>query len=225
MFSKYFQVNLIFLMINVAFMTAAFGATQSPDLIPGLSDNWYHYNQGMEMLQIKSYDQAQREFDYYLKHPEIHKHMFGIAHFGRGLMFQSMGNIGQAITEFNLAIQNDLHPAMRISENAHMNLGAIYMKRKAYTEAIDTYSKAVKMNPKSSLAHYYLGLAYLRSGDYENAEKEGEIAKKLGIQFTALYDELAKIKESPRQESDNAGQQPDTKIKKNSKKKTKEQLL
>lgn len=182
-------------------------------------DNWFHYEQGMRMISAKKWEQAQREFNYYLNLPEIHRHMFGVAHFGKGLMYQAMGKNETAITEFRMAIENDLHPDVKVSENAYMNMGALYMRAKSYTEAADAYAKIVQMNPKNGLAHYYLGLSCLRKGDYQTAEKEGEMAKKLGVQFTAIEEDLAKIKESPKSDAADVKQQGDKKNGKKVKKK------
>lgn len=159
-----------------------------------VGDNWYHYEQGMRMLEARDYDQAQKEFDYYLKHSEMHRNYFGIAHFAKGLMYQQMGKYDLAISEFRMAAENDLHSEMKVTDKSYLNMGALYMKLKSYPEAIQTYSQLVRKNPRSGLAHYYLGLAHLRSGDYENAEKEAEAAKKLGVPFTALSEELTKAK-------------------------------
>jgi tetratricopeptide (TPR) repeat protein len=166
-------------------------ANGSPNLVPGLDDNWFHYNQGIVNIKWKSWAGAEDEFNYYLKHPEMHKHMFGIAHFGKGLMYQAMGNLEKALVEFQLAADNDLHPALRISDKAYSNMGAIYFRQKDYPDAVNAYSKAVENNPKSGAAHYWLGMSYLRTGEIEKAEKEADSAKKLGIPFTALPDELA----------------------------------
>jgi tetratricopeptide (TPR) repeat protein len=149
--------------------------------------------------------------------------MFGVAHFGKGLMFQAMGKYDIAITEFRMAIENDLHPEIKVSDNAYMNIGAIYMKLKAYQDAVQAYSKCVQSNPRNGLAHYYLGMSYLRAGDYENAEKEEEAAKKLGVAFTALSEELTKVKSGTQEETDKKEQSMEKKPKKTSKKKAEAQ--
>jgi tetratricopeptide (TPR) repeat protein len=184
-----------------------------------VGENWYHYEQGMRMLNAGNYDQSQKEFDYYLKHPEMHRNYFGIAHFGRGLMFQKMGKFDLAISEYRMAIENDQHPLMKVSESAYTNLGALYMQLKSYPEAVRVYSDFVRKSPKNGFAHYYLGLSYLREGDYENAEREAEIAKKLGVEFTALQEDLAKIKESPKNDAEDMKQRGDRKNGKKVKKK------
>jgi tetratricopeptide (TPR) repeat protein len=158
-------------------------------------DNWSHYNLGMKDISQKSWQQAEKEFNYYLEHPEMHRHMFGVAHFGKGLLYQAMGKYVAAISEFKMAIQNDLHPKIKVSDSAYLNLGAIYFKQKAYAEAVEAYSNAVKSSPQSGNAHYWLGMSYLRTGEIEKAKKEADAAEKLGVPFTALSEELAKLKE------------------------------
>ncbi len=179
-----YKIILYFLVFNFLCATAAFG----------LIDNWYHYEQGMRMISAKNYNQALREFTYYLDHPDIHRHMFGVAYFGRALMFQDKKNYQQAIDEFKLAIQNDLHPTMKITDQAYINIGTIYMERKDYQGAIKAYASAVESNNRNGFAHYYLGLSYLRAGEYEKAEIESQKAKKLGVPFTALSDKLNEIR-------------------------------
>lgn len=188
-----YKITLFFLIILLSVITAEPVFT---------SDNWFHYEQGIRMIDAKNWDQAQREFTYYLTHPEMHRHMFGVAYFGRGLMFQAMGKYDQAIKEFKLAIQNDLHPIVSVADKSYMNIGNIYFKNKSYKDSIMAYSKAVEVSPKNGLAHYYLGLSYLRVSEYDKAEKEAEEAKKLGVPFTALTDELNTIKNSSSQRSE-----------------------
>lgn len=193
--------NIILVIFAVLIFTFSSVGTVHPKE-ERLVDNWYHYEQGMRMIEAKNWNQAQKEFTYYLQFPEIHRHLFGAAYFGRGLLYQAMGKYDQAIAEFRLAIQHDINPSFPVSENSYINIGAIYMKGKAYEDAIHTYSKVIEINPKNGFGHYYLGLAYFKTGDYEKAAKEAEEAKKLGVPFTALSDELKKVKDNPSKDQD-----------------------
>lgn len=185
MFIKNYKIIFTSLILVVIFTSKSFG----------LIDNWYHYEQGLRMIAAKNYDQAQKEFNYYLRHPDMHRHMFGVAYFGRGLMFQETGDVSRAIEQYQMATMNDLHPSVRITDKAYVNIGTIYMQRKAYTEAISAYSKAIESNPKNGFAHYYLGLALYEAGEYEKAAEEAETAKKLEVPFTALSDKLNEAKD------------------------------
>lgn len=184
MFLKRYKIILFFLAGSIFFTGFSFA----------LLDNWSHWNMGQQAIQRRDFNRALNEFGYYLRHPDMHRHMFGIAHFGRGLVFQEMGNYNRAIEEYKMAIENDLHPTAKITDKAYMNMGAIHMKNKAYQDAIKAYSKAIKSNPRNGFAHYYLGLALIQTGDYEGAGEEAEEAKRLGVTFTALSDKLNEIR-------------------------------
>jgi tetratricopeptide (TPR) repeat protein len=176
-----YKISAILLIIFFAHTTVTDGG-----------DNWTHYQNGLRALKQGKYEMALKGVSYWLYQPEMHRRMFGIAYFGRGLVFQTQGNDTQALQEFEMAVKNDLHPEVKISDKAYMNIGTIYMKRKLYDAAVSSYIKAVESNPDNGLAHYYLGLAYFDLGDYERAVKASVEAKKLGITFTALSDNLAK---------------------------------
>ena len=159
-------------------------------------ENWFHWNRGLQALNRGSFNEAKEEFEYYLRNPEIHRHMFGVAHFGKGLLFEKLKQENSALAEYELAIQNDVHPTVMIKDKAYMNIGAIHLRNKDYQGAIKAYLKAVESNPQNGLAHYYLGLSYLRAGEIEKAEPEAEKAQKLGVAFTALKEGLDKVKNS-----------------------------
>lgn len=177
------RVIIIFVIVIVTLPAAVYGG-----------DNWTHYENGLRFLKQGRYDAALNNFSYYLHQPEMHRRMFGVAYFGRGLLFQALGNNTKALQEFQKAIENDLHPTVKVTENAYMNIGTIMMKKEMYQDAVNAYTKAVESNPNNGFAHYYRGLAYFKVGDYERAEKASEEAKRLGVEFTALKDKLAEKK-------------------------------
>ncbi len=162
----------------------------------GLDDNWRHWDMGLKAVQLRRFDRALLEFQYYIKHPEMHRHMWGIAYFGRALVFEAKEQYELTINEYKLAIKNDLHPTVKISTKAYMNMGTIYMRENNDKEAIKVYLKAIEINPKNGLAHYFLGLAYFKTGDYEDEKKQAIEAKELGIKYSALSDKLKKVKSS-----------------------------
>mgnify|MGYP001591955546 CR=1 FL=1 len=157
-------------------------------------ENWFHWRAGLEALDRGNFKHAQEEFEYYLRNPNLHRHFFGIAYFGKGLVFDKLKQYDNAIDMYNLAIQNDIHPMVMIKDKAYMNIGAIHMRNKDYQGSINAYLKAVESNQQNGLAHYYLGLSYLKAGEIEKAEPEAEKAQKLGVTFTALKEGLDKIK-------------------------------
>lgn len=157
-------------------------------------DNWGHYDRGIKFIEQKNFTMAEQEFNFYLipANAGVLGHMAGVAYFGRGLVYQSMGRYELAIQEYQIAIRNDRHPDFKVNDKAWMNIGTIYLKQKNYKDAQNAYEKAVAIDPKNGQAQYYLGLAALRAGNIELAEKQAVEAKKLGIPYSALSEELAR---------------------------------
>ena len=122
MFIKKYKITLS-LFIILTFTFTAFG----------LEDNWSRWNRGKEAIKDGNFNRARREFNYYIRHPEMHRHMFGIAYFGRGLVFDAIGKDELAIKEYRMAIKNDLHPTVQITDKAYINIGNIYMRNNNVT--------------------------------------------------------------------------------------------
>jgi len=59
-------------------------------------------------------------------------------------------------------------------------------------EAIDSYKKAIQINPSSANAHYNLGLAYFDNKQPELANQHAQFAALLGFQLPGLRDKLTR---------------------------------
>ncbi len=71
---------------------------------------------------------------------------------------------------------------------ANLVLGTLLMKQEHYPEAREALEKAVAANPDSAKVHYQLSLAYARTGDDANAQKQ------LALYQQALRDTEARVK-------------------------------
>jgi tetratricopeptide (TPR) repeat protein len=58
--------------------------------------------------------------------------------------------------------------------------------------AIDSYKKAIELNPSSANAHYNLGLAYFDSQQFELANRQAQLAAVLGMSLPGLRDKLTR---------------------------------
>lgn len=73
-----------------------------------------------------------------------------------------------------------------------------------YEKAIETYKKALEINPKSPLANYEISLSYFEKGDYEQALKYSDMVLEQNAEFMvsayvikgSALDELGRGKES-----------------------------
>ena len=161
-------------------------------------ENDYYFNRGMGQLLVdKNYGHAESCFKWYLENQGSGSvNMIGLAYYGLGLVSQERKEYERALGYFQLALKNDTHPQAPVSENVYLNVGNIFYKKKEYKDAIECYRKALEINPKNGLVHFYLGMSYLRSGEIDKAEKESAEAKKLGILYTGLDDGLGEARKS-----------------------------
>jgi len=102
-----------------------------------------------------------------------------------GVIAQEQGANQKAVDLFQRTIQLD--PAFA---NAHIGLGAIYLKLKDYPRARQELEIGVKLNPDSSKAHYNLAILYARLKDPQRAQEEMRIIEKLKSEGKTPEDEV-----------------------------------
>jgi tetratricopeptide (TPR) repeat protein len=56
--------------------------------------------------------------------------------------------------------------------DAYLQLGIVYISERKYSEAIQQYEQALKINPNMAAIHYRLGQALTRTGASDRAKKE-----------------------------------------------------
>ncbi|MBI5049030.1 MAG: tetratricopeptide repeat protein [Deltaproteobacteria bacterium] len=86
------------------------------------------------------------------------------AHHNLGDAYRRMGNIGQAITEWEEAVRlNPYH------SEANNSLGNIHLLQGNYTEAVRRYKIALKTMPENAESHYNIAIALEKLGNTEEA--------------------------------------------------------
>jgi tetratricopeptide (TPR) repeat protein len=91
-----------------------------------------------------------------------------------GLIVQEENEDERAITLLEKAIQ--VSPSFA---NAHVALGASYLKLKDYVRAQKELELGATLNPDDSKAHYQLAVLYARLKDPKRAQAEMQIVEKL----------------------------------------------
>ncbi len=86
------------------------------------------------------------------------------AHFKKGISHSVRGNLGEALKEYQSAINIDPYYAL-----AYNNLGYVYRQLGKVDMAIDYYKKALDLNPKDDTSHTNLASAYGSKGLYDKA--------------------------------------------------------
>ena len=158
--------------------------------------NWTHWDKAMESIKQKDYNNAFTELNYYFLHPDMHRDFWGVAYFGRALVFEAQERYKEALEEYKKSIENDYF-SVSITEKALLNMASLYFKMKNYDDAVNAYKKLIDVNTKSGLGYYYLGMSYYEKKEYDLAWKNARIAQQLGIPFTALIDKLKKVTKEP----------------------------
>jgi tetratricopeptide (TPR) repeat protein len=79
------------------------------------------------------------------------------------------------------------------SPEVHLLIGKAKLNLEAYDDAIGELKATIAGNPRLPFAHFYLGMAYSKKGDYEAAKSEflADIALEPDVVFN--YDELGNV--------------------------------
>jgi DNA-binding winged helix-turn-helix (wHTH) protein/tetratricopeptide (TPR) repeat protein len=87
-----------------------------------------------------------------------------IAHQRLGTYLAATGKLQEALMEMRRA--RDLDP---LSLNIGIEVGRMLFYSRQYPEAMAEYRKVIDLDPHYSVAHYYLGMAFLVQRDFKNA--------------------------------------------------------
>ncbi len=107
--------------------------------------------------------------------PEFHQ-----AHNALGILYQKSGRLQDAEKEYNTAQQLDAH-----SSEPLVNLGSLYIQIAAQAqakhdtptfgtaldEAVRALNQAIRVDPGSAKAYYFLGTTYYTGGQFHKAEE------------------------------------------------------
>jgi tetratricopeptide (TPR) repeat protein len=97
-----------------------------------------------------------------------------VYHFNLGVYYQKLGNIANAIKEYEAVLRLDPDNA-----EAHNNLGVIYREKNELDKAAEHYQLVVSLNPGMEEAHNNLGVIYYLKGNFREAG--AEYRKALGL--------------------------------------------
>lgn len=85
-------------------------------------------------------------------------------------------------TERDARVESLLKHALTLDPDyadAYFQLGVLYADERKYTEAVEQYERALKINPNGAITHYRLGQALARLGDQARAQQEFAVFERL----------------------------------------------
>ena len=125
--------------------------------------------------------------DEYKKAVELDKNNV-VKRFNLGLAYYKEQKMDDAISTFKEMLElnkSDVESHKKVDATATQLIGIIYFNYKGNDdEAIKYFKKTIELNPSDPDNYYYLGLAFLRKGDLENALSMFQESMKKGIKDT-----------------------------------------
>ncbi|MBV8752115.1 MAG: tetratricopeptide repeat protein [Hyphomicrobiales bacterium] len=172
-----------------------------------------YYNRGKAWSEKKDYDRALADYDEAIRlNPN-----YTYAYNERGLIWHLRGDYDRAIADYDQAINTDpnyfmpynnrcftravvgnelqkaladCNESLRLKPdgvNALNSRGLVYLKLRAFDQAITDYSAAITQDAKDADSLYGRGLAKLQSGDTAGGNADVATAKAIDPDIAALY--------------------------------------
>lgn len=164
-----------------------YGARSNPQLAELLATVEKHHEQlGIDKLRTRFYAGAWDDFTFMLNYFPNHP---------RALIL--MGQVCERWLDPKCNMTLYFDKAIRLTpENAgiYLTQGVYLQKRGKLAEAIESYKKALELNPNSANAHYNLGLAYVAQKNFDLANEHAQEAYSLGFTLPGLQKKLVDAK-------------------------------
>jgi tetratricopeptide (TPR) repeat protein len=102
--------------------------------------------------------------------------------YGRGTVYRDRGDLDQAISDCNKAIELDPECA-----EAYNSRGIAYVKKDNIDQAIADYNKAIALVPEYAEAYNNRGAPYLKKGNFDQALADCNKAIELNPRYASAY--------------------------------------
>jgi len=128
------------------------------------------------------------------------------AYLARGIIKAKQGDTDGALKDVQLALQLDSTAPLAVAAN--VDLGIIYVQRGMntpnydYADAIESYQRALALDPNSEEAYYNLGVAHLRTRHFDDAIQDFTKAIQLNPEDAEAYTNRGMIYASKNQLKD-----------------------
>lgn len=132
---------------------------------------------GQAYLFSQRFDKAKEDFTRWIElKPNADAYNY------RGLAFGYIGDVENAIGDFEKAIQLD----PKFTE-AYLNRGSAYLSLKEVQKALDDFGKVISLDPKNPEVFYQRGRIYYNQGDAKKAIVDFSKAISLGLKNNPVY--------------------------------------
>ena len=143
----------------------------------------FHLKQGMEKMQAGQYRSALGDFNFILRY--FPNHPRGLALVAELCDVKWKDPHCETEERFGRAIALNPNAAQ-----TYVVYGVHLQRLKRIPEAMESYKRAIALDPKDANAHYNLGLIYLEQKQFELANRHAQLAYAIGMPYPALRDKL-----------------------------------
>jgi tetratricopeptide (TPR) repeat protein len=92
----------------------------------------------------------------------------GLPHYDLGTLLQNQGRLNEAMVEYQQALPR-LSDPLELAQ-LHNNLGAIYLQRRQYPQAMAEFDTAIQLHPEEANSFLGKGLILFQTGEYPSAQ-------------------------------------------------------
>lgn len=92
----------------------------------------------------------------------------GLPHYDLGTLLQNQGRLNEAMAEYQQALPR-LSDPLGLAQ-LHNNLGAIYLQRHQYPQAMAEFDSAIQLHPEEANSFMGKGLIFFQTGEYPAAQ-------------------------------------------------------
>ncbi len=143
----------------------------------------YHLKPGIKRMNEGNFTSAYNEFDFVLRY--VPNHPRALSLMGDLAILMNRPDLGESY--FKKAFE--LYPKTMRAES-HKDYGRFLYQAGKYDDAIQALKKSLEMDPKLSLAHYFLGLTYWATKDHVRANHHAQIVYSRGFPLSELREKL-----------------------------------
>jgi tetratricopeptide (TPR) repeat protein len=108
-----------------------------------------------------------------------------------GLIYAERGMYDKALALYEQVLAYD--PNQHKVEQVYANMADVYIGKQMFDQAIDSYQKALEINPEYENAYLGLGRVSIELGQYDKAARIYQLALELNPQSAAIYNQLGNL--------------------------------
>jgi tetratricopeptide (TPR) repeat protein len=173
------------------FEAAAETFTRYTQLYP--QDASGHYALGVALASLEKSSEARAQFQKSVELQPVQTESY----LQLGRISLDEGDLDGAAAEFDRVLQRDPRHAEGLT-----GMGRVEFQRKEYAKAIELFQQSIAVDPAIRQAHYYLGLAFARTGRKEDSEKELQVASKIEHEEVEQHRNILKLLDSSQNPGD-----------------------